>query len=152
MRIFYFIVVFTLTACNNQQQKVPVKNADTATVSAKITREQDTLKSPDSLPAFKTYANERFKDVTVEKSGDHQFVVQGKAQIFEANFGWVIEDGHNELQKGNQMTDAGAPAWGNFKFTIDVQKERENSTLHLILFEPSPKDGSRQYELPVPLY
>lgn len=57
-----------------------------------------------------------------------------------------------ELKKGNTITDAGAPEWGNFNFTVDVKKERENSTLMLILFESSPKDGSRQYELPVLLY
>jgi hypothetical protein len=49
------------------------------------------------------------------------------------------------------MTDAGAPEWGNFEFTIDVTKKRGNSTLTLILFESSAKDGSRQYELPIAL-
>ncbi|MEO6488548.1 MAG: Gmad2 immunoglobulin-like domain-containing protein, partial [Ferruginibacter sp.] len=70
---------------------------------------------------------------------------------FEAAFSWVVEDGHEELKKGFHMTDAGAPAWGKFDFTIDVQKKRENSTLTLILFESSAKDGSRQYELPIVL-
>jgi hypothetical protein len=50
------------------------------------------------------------------------------------------------------MTDAGAPAWGNFSFTVDAPKKNANSTLHLILFELSSKDGSRQYELPILLY
>jgi hypothetical protein len=104
------------------------------------------------LPAAKIYSNQRFKEVTVEKIAEHKFLVQGKGQIFEASFNWVVEDGHEEIKKGFQMTDAGAPAWGNFKFTIDVQKKNPNSTLHLILFESSAKDGSRQYELPVTLY
>ena len=104
------------------------------------------------LPATNIYSNKRFKEVTVEKIGEHKFLVQGKGQIFEASFSWVVEDGHEELKKGFQMTDAGAPEWGNFKFTVDVQKKRGNSTLILILFESSPKDGSRQYELPVILY
>jgi hypothetical protein len=63
-----------------------------------------------------------------------------------------VEDGHDELKKGFQMTDAGAPAWGNFTFNIEVKKKRPNSTLTLILFESSPKDGSRTHELPIPLY
>ena len=79
-------------------------------------------------------------------------MIKGKGQIFEANFSWIIEDGHEELQQGHQMTDAGAPEWGNFSFTVNASKKRPNSTLHLILFEISAKDGSRQHELPVPLY
>lgn len=100
----------------------------------------------------KEYSNERFRKVTVEKVDEHKFNIKGEAQIFEANFNWVVEDGHNELKKGFEMTDAGAPEWGKFDFTIDVEKEDENSTLHLILFEVSAKDGSRQYELPILLY
>ena len=107
---------------------------------------------PTAPPAAKTYSNARFKEVTVEKIGEHKFLIKGKGQIFEASFNWVVEDGHEEIKKGFEMTDAGAPEWGNFKFTIDVQKKDPNSTLHLILFESSAKDGSRQYELPVTLY
>jgi hypothetical protein len=36
----------------------------------------------------------------------------------------VIEDGHNELKTGFTTTDAGAPEWGNFDFTIDIEKKR----------------------------
>ena len=50
------------------------------------------------------------------------------------------------------MTDAGAPEWGDFDFTIIVQKKRENSKLTLVLFESSAKDGSRQDELPIVLF
>jgi hypothetical protein len=39
---------------------------------------------------------------------------------------------------------------GNFDFTIDIEKKEESSTLTLILFEER-KDGSRNYELPIPL-
>ncbi len=49
------------------------------------------------------------------------------------------------------MTEAGAPEWGKFEFTIDAKKKREISTLILILFESSAMDGSRQYELPIVL-
>lgn len=97
------------------------------------------------------YSNQRFKNVYVEKLSDTSFRITGKAQVFEAAFSWVIEDGHNELKSGHGMTDAGAPEFGNFSFVVNVKKERANSMLHLILFEASAKDGSRQYELPVPL-
>lgn len=78
--------------------------------------------------------------------------MKDKGQIFEASFSRIIEDGHNELKKGFATTGAGAPEWRNFSFTVNVKKERKNSTLHLILSEASAKDGSRQYELPILLY
>lgn len=107
--------------------------------------------SKEDIPSAKVYSNARFRNVTVDTVSENRFVVKGEAQIFEANFGWVVEDGHRELKNGFEMTDAGAPAWGKFKFELDVEKERPNSTLTLILYESSAKDGSRQHELFIPL-
>ena len=110
------------------------------------------IKDTSSTPiALQVYSNKRFKDVTAKKSGENEYTIEGKGQIFEASFNYVVEDGHEEIKKGYQTTDAGAPAWGKFKFSIDVPKKRENSTLTLILFEISANDGSRQHELPIPL-
>src|SRR5690606_33873120 len=97
------------------------------------------------------YSNARFKGVTIKKVGENAFMVEGQGQIFEANFGWVVEDGHNELAKGFEMTDAGAPEWGKFKFEIEVEKQRLNSTLMLILSETSANDLSRPHESPIVL-
>jgi hypothetical protein len=153
MKHIYFLLAITLAGCNsNERQNETNANRDTEKVDTEQTREIKTEKPPVPLPAAKIYSNERFKEVTVEKIGEHTFLIQGKGQIFEASFSWIVEDGHQELKKGFEMTDAGAPEWGEFRFTIDVQKERANSTLILVLFESSPKDGSRQYELPVELY
>lgn len=118
----------------------------------KIRKDSISRAKQDSSVAVPVYSNARFKNVTVKRTGDHTFLIKGKAQIFEANFGWVIEDGHNELYQGHEMTDAGAPEWGNFSFTVNAKKKKSNSTLHIILFESSAKDGSRQHELPVLLY
>jgi hypothetical protein len=150
MRMKLLILVNLLGACNhNETKEIPIKT-DTIITTPDTT--QVIQEKPEAeLPTAKTYGNKRFKDVTVERLGPTTFRIRGQGQIFEANFSWVVEDGHEELKKGFQMTDAGAPAWGNFDFTIDVQKIRENSTLTLILFESSPKDGSRQYELPIAL-
>ena len=60
-----------------------------------------------------------------------------------------MEDGHNELKKGFTTATIGAPEWGKFDFTIKAEKERENSTLQLVLFEMSMIDGSRQHELAI---
>lgn len=145
MRILFllFIVFASCTNGNNDVQQTITK--DTVKALPPSQKPVDTIET-------KVYANDRFKDVTVQKTGDHLFLISGKARVFEATFSWVAEDGHNELKKGFEMTDAGAPEWGNFSFTADVKKERENSTVMLILFEASAKDGSRQSELPLVLY
>lgn len=163
MKSRYLLFVFLFLACNNKpanQQagtmpedpadavKVEVPRPDTPNnrVDATINPRDTQLPQPGQP---KLYSNFRFKDVRVEKSGEHRFTIRGKGQIFEATFGWVVEDGHNELLKGYAMIDAGPPEWGNFEFTVEVKKQRPNSTLMLILYESSAKDGSRQYELPV---
>ena len=139
-----------LTACGDNQ-----KDANTEKVSDAVENNFDSIPireevtESDSNTSSKKYSNERFKDVTVMQVGADKFVVEGKAQVFEANISWVVEDGHNEVKKGFDMANAGAPAWGNFKFEIKVGKQRPNSTLTLILFESSAKDGSRQHELSI---
>ncbi len=153
MKFRFFLLAITLAGCTgNEPQKAETADRDTVMLQTEPVRKKPLEKPVLPLPGTKIYSNERFKEVRVEKTGEHTFLLQGKGQIFEASFSWVVEDGHRELKKGFEMTDAGAPEWGNFRFTVDVQKERANSTLLLILFESSPKDGSRQYELPVVLY
>jgi hypothetical protein len=158
----WLLLVLVLIACNDAGQKNETEgktdtlNANETTIKKepvqKTEMEKPVSQAPDREVSPKIYANQRFKEVTVEKIGNHKFLIKGKGQIFEASFSWVVEDGHKEIKKGFEMTDAGAPEWGNFSFTIDVAKEHPNSTLHLILFEASAKDGSRQYELPILLY
>lgn len=152
MKSYYLIILLALVACNDPASEVkPVTvpdslNRNTDTAPATI-REQEA-----QVPATpRQYANTRFKEVTVQKLNENIFRVKGKGQIFEASFGWVVEDGHQELKEGYQMTDAGAPEWGRFDFTLQVEKTRPDATLTLVLFETSAKDGSRQHELPIVL-
>jgi hypothetical protein len=148
MRYTILLSLIIWVGCNHNEATKTTAKVDTLKTSPEtlqVTKEPEAI-----LP--KTYFNERFKDVTVERVGQDTFLISGKAQVFEAAFSWIVEDGHEELEKGFQMTDAGAPEWGKFEFTFTVQKKRANSTLTLILFESSPKDGSRQYELPITLY
>ncbi|MES2649215.1 MAG: Gmad2 immunoglobulin-like domain-containing protein [Bacteroidota bacterium] len=149
MKFYLILIVGILFSCSSPDVNND-HSPDSVNVQKDTASQRDVVVSQDSLPA-NIYTNERFRNVTVKHLNEQSFLVQGEAQIFEANFGWVIEDGHNELQHGFQMTDEGAPAWGNFKFTLDVEKKRANSSLHLILFELSAKDGSRQFELIIPL-
>ena len=150
MRYTILLLLIILVACNNNEHIKTTEKVDTVKnipETLRVTKEAE----PETLLP-KTYSNKRFKDVTVQRIGQDTFLVRGQGQIFEANFNWIVEDGHEELKKGFQMTDAGAPEWGKFEFGINVQKKSKNSTLTLILFESSPKDGSRQYELSITLY
>lgn len=150
MRCLLLYLLIAFVACNNNELRKTTTKVDTIKTIPDTLDVKKAIKPEVPLP--KVYSNKRFKDVTVEKVGQDSFLIRGQGQIFEANFNWVVEDGHEELKKGFQMTDAGAPEWGKFEFTISVHKKRKNSTLTLILFESSPKDGSRQYELPITLY
>lgn len=152
MKMKLLILIIILFGCNNNDPKsksIKVDSLKTTPDSIQVTKK---TKPEPVAPVSKTYSNKRFRNVSAEKIGGNKFLVLGQGQIFEANFNWVVEDGHEELYKGFQMTDAGAPEWGNFEFIIDVKKKRENSTLILILFESSAMDGSRQNELPIVLY
>lgn len=110
---------------------------------------QPSTEKPD--PADGVYANDIFRNVTVTKTAQDTFEVKGQAQVFEAVVNYVVEDGHNELTQDFFQTSAGAPEWGDFSHTVKVKKAEPNSTLMLILFEVSAKDGSRRMELIIPL-
>lgn len=135
------ILVF---ACNQRNNSLPIVD------SSETTEIADSIKSQKQIA--EEYSNERFRQVTVEKIDEHKFRVQGEAQVFEATINWVIEeDGHNVLGEGFTTATNGAPLWGKFDFTVDVQNRVKNSTLNVILFEESAEDGSQQHELPVSL-
>ena len=151
MRLTIIATLIILVSCNAHKEPGTNANADTLNITTPTTAEEQLPTSKDTLPPFKTYANKRFKEVIAEKMGNDSFLIHGKAQIFEASFSWVLEDGHDELKKGFETTDAGAPEWGKFKFIVHAQKKRVNSTLLLVLFESSPMDGSRQHELLITL-
>ena len=73
--------------------------------------------------------------------GINRFPVKGERQKFESSFNCVLEDWHNVLQKGYAITDTGAPE-GDFSFKLNVKKDKDNSTLNLILFEASAKTAT----------
>ncbi len=148
----YFLLASALPACTNGERDKGTAPEAAPVIGDSVQTQGPGTEAPPASGPDVVYANDRFKEVGVQRIGDHEFHIQGRAQIFEASFNWVVEDGHDELMQGHEMTDAGAPEWGAFKFTVDVQKARPNSTLMLILFETSAKDGSRQHEMPIVLY
>ena len=135
-------ILALLFACQDRSAEVPYTGDDTAS-------EYDDEPIQDTVDEF---SGERFRNVKVIAIGDSTFEVSGEAQVFEAAFSCVIEDGQHELKQGHVMTDAGAPAWGKFSFEVTAAKQEPNIVLQLILFEASAKDGSRQHELPIVLY
>lgn len=143
MKLSILALLLFIVACNPTEQKNESITCDSKEASNII----DTV---NYTP--KTYSNERFKDVSIENLGENKFRITGQAQVFEATLNWIVEDGHQEIMKGFQTADTGAPEWGKFDFTIEAIKKQENSTLTLYLFEISAKDGSRQHELPLLLY
>lgn len=146
MKKFVFLVAIAIFGCKSDKAEVPVQPS--------VATDSVTIIKPDQIEPAKEppASNERFRDVVATKLSPDSFRVEGKAQVFEATFSWVVEDGHNELAQGFVTTSAGAPQWGTFSFVINVEKDRENSALNLIMFEESAKDGSRQHELFLPLY
>jgi len=145
-----FASLIVLSGCTSETENKVEVEEPVAVEKETAPATRDTILQKDT-PVVNTFSNQRFKNVSVAKLGENRYRITGKGQIFEASFGWVIEDGHDELKKGFSTTDAGAPEWGNFDFEVQAMKKRPNSTLHLIIFETSAKDGSRQYELPIPL-
>ena len=147
MKFLSIAIVLLFSACNSdnvQKEKDAEVNTDSILKNDKPNNSQNN--------EDKIYSNQRFRNVTIKKIDENGFEIKGQAQVFEATFSWVVEDGHEELKKGFETTTAGAPEWGDFIFTIEAEKKRPNSTLHLIIFESSAKDGSRQFELPILLY
>src|SRR5678809_269932 len=100
--IRYFLLSALLyMGCNNPEQKqTTTVNADSGQVQDKTKTIAEPVKTDTQLNHV--YSNQRFKDVTVEKLDGDSFRVKGRAQVFEANLSWVVEDGHEELKKGFQ--------------------------------------------------
>jgi len=78
------------------------------------------------------------------------FTVEGEARVFEAAFSWVLEDGHSVLAEGHEMASAGAPEWGSFSFEVSFDHASQPNVM-LVLFVYSPRDGSMEKELVIPL-
>ena len=146
MKTTYLLLLIGLAACTG---RVEPKETGSQGIGGDTTVAASEDKPPPSNAG--TYSNARFRNVTIEKSGENKYTVSGEGQVFEANVEWVVEDGHNELAKGFTTAEAGAPEWGRFEFIVDVKKQRENSTLMLVLFETNAEDGSRWHELPIKL-
>lgn len=152
MRIFILCSLLFLISCNNNSDS----SEDTLTNNQLsydstpveiVTPVWDT-----AVPVLNPRSNQIFKDVVVERISEDSFKISGKASIHEANINWELEDGNNILGNGFATASAAAPNWGNFNFIVAAPKENENTSIHLILFEESMKDGKHKNNLPIYLY
>jgi len=144
MKFFPVALVLILLSCAQQPENKAGKRVSIPDQEAEAGKPADKQNIPGP------YANERFREVTVTANKDSFYTIKGKAQVFEAVFGWALLSGEKELLEGHEMTDAGAPEFGNFTFRIN-RTGKPGGNLHLLLFESSPKDGTRQYILDIPL-
>jgi len=151
MKWICFFLLIGIAACTNDKNSATKDNTDTTPLVTVEELEKLEHHDQDTTP-IELYSNETFKDVRVVNTGADTYTITGTARVFEAAFSWVVEDGHQEILEGHNMTDAGAPEWGKFNFTITASKKDADSILYLVLFEASAKDGSRQHELPIPLH
>lgn len=159
-KVFFLPLMLTL-ACNDSSQEEIKRTVifDSISIRPEIPL-VDPFKVVDTVqPIVDTitqdttvYENDRFREVRVKRLDTDLFEISGEAQVFEGNFNWTLEDGHRVLKQGHEPTSAGAPEFGEFNFRLIAAKRDSNSTLHLILFESSAKNGKRQHELPIPLY
>lgn len=80
-----------------------------------------------------------------------RIVVRGLARVFEATVQYEFEDGHYVLDKGFTTASEGAPGWGEFEFTINLDEKTFNGLGKVVIYEESAKDGSRLHELHIPV-
>lgn len=150
-----FMAVIGLVACNQQQETVKEKPS---VIEPKDVKEPDNGKEPEkevveeeeeeNPQADQVYQNEVFKDVVVTETDD-EFIVTGKAQVFEGVFQYALYDGEKVVKESNYQTD-GAPAWGEFKITFKKELLSTNSA-KFELFVYSAKDGAKVNTLEIPI-
>lgn len=145
---------FIISGCQKENISMnnPAVKVDEGKGDSKDGKEADKEKPNNQAKEKVILENEAFRVVAPvpNQKVDGMFIVEGKARVFEASFQYKLEDGHNVLAQGHVMASKGAPEWGDFKFEIHYSGATSPHAV-LILFEGSPKDGSPQHELSIPL-
>lgn len=149
VRLVCFLGLVFLSSCGNggEQRHSDQSKFDNASTGLKAREEVS-----DSLAIEWKEENERFRNISIFRDRQDSFIVRGEARVYEGTVSWVVEDGHLQLSKGFVTAEQGAPGWGEFTIKVSGRKKNPHTTLHLILFEESPQDGSRQFILPIPLH
>ncbi|PTX63322.1 immunoglobulin-like protein involved in spore germination [Melghirimyces profundicolus] len=159
--VFVFILGWSLMGCgasseapenqtedsveeNNAGKKKETRGQPNEGQKTKNTKKDEGRKIPDQ--------NKAFRNLTViGKAG--RYTVKGEARVFEGNYRYAVSDGHDYLAEGSAQAEGGGPDWAPFTLKLEIPADRlpKNGTLTLELYEISPKDGSRENELVIPL-
>lgn len=105
------------------------------------TEKKEVVIENEAFQIFEPYPNEKVQN---------QIVVRGLARVFEGTLNYAFEDGHFILDQGFVTASEGAPAWGEFEFTINLENAPEG-LYKVVLFEISAKDSSVVNELIIPV-
>lgn len=149
------IAILGLSACSQQEnvkksdeEKVVETPKDEVPAKEEPPKEEPAADKDQPVSNEKVYHNDAFKDIVVTESGD-QFVVTGKAQVFEGVFQYKLYNGDHVLLEDRYQT-AGAPSWGDF--TISFGKHLiTGDDARMELFVYSAKDGSKMNVLDIPI-
>ncbi|MFD1017826.1 BsuPI-related putative proteinase inhibitor [Thalassobacillus hwangdonensis] len=86
---------------------------------------------------------EAFRNLQVSGE-DGSYTITGEARVFEGQFRYNVEDGHNILIEDTVVeVDEGAPAWASFSFEITLSEDQlpDNGSLTLTIYQVNPSDG-----------
>jgi hypothetical protein len=137
--ILILTAIFNLVACSHEN-KAPVVDKKPNVI------ENKNKNTKSNLPK-KQYENEAFKEVVITET-DQGVDVTGKASVFEGVFQYAIVVGNKTVLQDKYQT-AGAPAWGDFQFTIAKKFVKKGAMLELFVY--SAKDGSKINILKMPI-
>lgn len=151
MRFLIFFSFLFLFACNNSSDEATESFNDTLSYDSTPVEILPPVWDT-AVPVVNPRSNAIFKDVVVERISQDSFKISGQASVHEANVSWELEDGHYKLQNGFVTASTAAPNWGNFNIIVSAPKKNENTSMHIVLFEESAKDGKRLNSLPIYLY
>jgi Immunoglobulin-like domain of bacterial spore germination len=142
---------------NDEEDTIEQNNGDknTEKSSDNPPENQDPKKDPkptdpvpkEPKPKEPAYENKSFKDIKITEA-NNQKVITGKARVFEGTFQYAFIS-NNEVIKGDHYQTEGAPAWGEFKLTLDKSLITDRTFLELFYY--SSKDGLKTDVLRIPL-
>ncbi len=91
---------------------------------------------------------------------DGELTVRGESNTFEGNVRWELLDGDGvTVDEGFTTATGGMGTWGEFAFTVDLDSldgggdgdgDDASERGSIVVFETSPRDGSRQNVVEVP--
>lgn len=148
LALFIFFYSCNSASDNSTQQKPDSENPETEnSIPAIKVSDNSTVSYKDS-----TYANKAFRNVVVTETGNGYFEINGEARVFEGTFYYFLRQEKKESDDEFVTASLGTPDWGKFNFSVNTSIFKNDIPLYLVMFQSSPKDGSRIDELTIRLF